>query len=366
MTPDGPTREPTTPPDETWAATPPPIPARRHAGVAAALEAIRAAHRIVLTTHVNADGDGAGCEAALTAWLAHEGRSVTIVNPTPFPKPYAYLVEDAGRIAEPGSRAAAEALAHADLLIVLDTSEPRRLGRVARAIGARPTLVIDHHPAPESAIPGTLLQDPTACAAGELVYDLLTAAGQEAEPWPPAAVEGLYVAIVTDTGSFRFANTTPRAHLVAADLMRRGIDPEAVYRRIFATVSLRRLHLLRAALERLEVDPELPITWISIPREVAEQLGATTEDLDGIVEHARSVEGTEVAILFREVDGSTKVSLRSSGRIDVNALARAFGGGGHAKAAGALIPAPLETARGAVLEAVRAAVRTLETRPARD
>lgn len=336
------------------------VPAGRRQAVARVLAALDSAQHVVLTTHVNADGDGTGCEAALASYLAARGKRVTVVNPTPFPALYRYLIAEPEWIADAGTPAAAAAMRNADLVVVLDTSEPSRVGRLARALRERDVVVIDHHPMAEGAIPGIALHDATACATGELVYDLLCAAGLE-EPWPPSVVEGLYVAIVTDTGSFRFANTTPRAHLIAADLMRRGLDPEAVYRRIFANVPLRRIHLLRAALERLEVDPELPITWISIPREIGDALGVTSEDLDGIVEHARSIEGTEVALLFRELaDGATKISFRSSGEIDVNALARRFGGGGHVKAAGALVPAPLERVREEVLQATREVVRSLE------
>ncbi len=223
-------------------------------------------------------------------------------------------------------------------------------------------VVLDHHPPVEPGIPGYALLDPGACAAGELVFDLLLVADPDAD-WPDRVAEALYTALVTDTGSFRFSNTTPRTHAIAAELLRRGVDPEAVYRRLFATVPLRRISLLRAALERLEADPTAPVTWITLPRAVLTSLDATAEDLDGIVEYARSIEGTEVAILFRETsDGSTKVSLRSNGDVDVNALARAFGGGGHVKAAGAVIGRPLDTARQDVLEATREAVRALERR----
>ncbi|HEX7089844.1 MAG TPA: bifunctional oligoribonuclease/PAP phosphatase NrnA [Longimicrobiales bacterium] len=336
------------------------IPHERREALENVRAALEGARRVVLTTHVNADGDGAGCQAALASYLAGRGARVALVNPTPFPALYRYLVRDPEWILDVGAPAAADVMRDADAVVVLDTSEPNRIGKVARAIREHAVIVIDHHPPGEATIPGVVLRDPRACATGELVYDLLLLAGLE-DPWPPEVVEGLYVAIVTDTGSFRFANTTPRAHLIAADLMRRGLDPEAVYRRIFANVPLRRIHLLRAALERLEVDSELPITWISIPRDIADALGVTSEDLDGIVEHARSIEGTEVALLFRELaDGATKVSFRSAGDVDVNALARRFGGGGHVKAAGALIPAPLERVRAEVLEATREAVRSLE------
>jgi phosphoesterase RecJ-like protein len=205
-----------------------------------------------------------------------------------------------------------------------------------------------------------VLRDESACATGELIYDLLTAAGLE-KPWPAPVSRAVYTAVLTDTGSFRFANTTARAHVIAGDLIAQGVDPERVYRRVYASVPLGRVRLLARALDSLEVDPKYPITWITLERSAVEASGTTTEDMDGVVEQARTVEGTEVAILFRETaDGSTKVSLRSAGPINVNAIARQFGGGGHRKASGALIGAPVRDVVPRVLEAVRAALRELQ------
>lgn len=320
------------------------------------------AERLVLTTHVNADGDGAGSEAALAAWLAGRGKDVTIVNPTPFPELYRYLLDRPDRVASPDEPRGRAALEAADLIVVLDTAEPGRIGRIRRAVEGRPTIVVDHHPPGDAAIEGDGLRDPSACATGELVYELLRFGSDEDEVWPREVVEGLYAAIVTDTGSFRFSNTTARAHRITADLIERGVDPETAYRRLFATMPVRRLRLLRVALAHLEVDPDLPITWITIPPGTMEELGASSDDLDGIVDHARSVAGTEVALLFREtVDGSTKVSFRSNGDVDVNAIARRFGGGGHIRASGALIRMSLATAQPEVLDAVRDDLRALET-----
>ncbi|NIQ53129.1 MAG: bifunctional oligoribonuclease/PAP phosphatase NrnA, partial [Gemmatimonadetes bacterium] len=241
-------------------------------------------------------------------------------------------------------------------VVVLDTGEPGRVGRVAKHLREGAVIVIDHHPPSGDGIPGPGVRDPDACATGELIFDLFSLAGTG--EWTDAMVQGLYGAIETDTGSFRFSNTTPRAHTIAADLLRRGIDPEEVYRRLHATVPIERMKMIQLALEHLETDEELPITWISVPRTVTHELGATADDLDGVAEYARNVEGTEVAILFRQtLDGSTKVSFRSNGDVDVNRVARAFGGGGHVKAAGALIGGPVEANRPRVLNAVREAVR---------
>ncbi|MGH7482713.1 MAG: DHH family phosphoesterase [Longimicrobiales bacterium] len=325
-------------------------------GIAAVLESAR---RIVLTTHVNGDGDGAGSEAALAAWLSARGAQVRIVNPTPYPPPFRFLLDSAEQVADVGTAEGAAALGTADLLVVLDTGEKGRIGRIAASLNGRSAVVLDHHPAGQDAIPAIAeLRDPTACATGELIFDLLAVAGAT-EP-PVAVLRGLYAAIVTDTGSFRFSNTSPRAHAIAGELINRGVDPEAMYRHIYGTVPLRRVSLLRRALDGLEVDDELPITWITIPHGAMEELGAGSDDLEGIIDHARSIEGTELALLFRPTrDGSTKISFRSTGQLDVNALARRFGGGGHVKAAGALLAEPLETARERVLDAAREAVRAL-------
>jgi phosphoesterase RecJ-like protein len=163
----------------------------------------------------------------------------------------------------------------------------------------------------------------------------------------------LYTAILTDTGGFRFANTSPRCHAIAAELLRAGVDPQAMYRRIYASHSLGRMHLIRDALTTLEVDPAIGLSWIDVAAGALERYGLSGEDLDGIAEYPRSIEGTRVAVMFRDLGhGKVKVSFRSTDA-DVNALARRFGGGGHARASGALIPGSLESVRAEVLAAAR-------------
>ena len=331
------------------------VPEARRDGLLAVLAALEDAHDIALTTHVNADGDGAGSEAALAAWLLERGRRVAITNPTTFPDRFSYMLPEGVDVLAPGA-ALDQRARDADLLVVLDTGEPGRIGRVSKALREGAVVVVDHHPPSAEGIEAPGVRDPAACATGELVYDLFTLAG--VETWTEAMIQGLYAAIETDTGSFRFANTTPRTHAIAADLLQRGVDPEAVYRRLHGAVPVERIQMLRVALDHLETDADLPITWITVPRTVTHDMGATADDLDGMAEYARNVLGTEVALMFREtLDGATKVSLRSNGEVDVNAIAREFGGGGHVKASGALIGGPLESTRPRVLDATRRAVR---------
>jgi len=327
------------------------VPADRREALLAIVRRLISARHVILTTHVNADGDGTGSEVAVAAWLERRGVRATILNPTPFPPALRFLVFRDGLVVDASDPAANEALGDADLCLVLDTSEPNRLGDLYGRLSAIPTLVVDHHPAGPSVVGEGGVQDASACAAGELVYDILTLAGDE---WPQASILGVYVALVSDTGSFRFSNTTPRAHAIAAEMLSRGIDPESVFQQLFAAVPPRRVHLLREALARLEHDADLGVTWIVVPLEVTDRLGSTSDDYEGIIEHARAIENTRVALVFRETaPGEAKVSLRSSGAADVNRIARKFGGGGHVRASGAVVSLGIEEAVRAVLREVR-------------
>jgi len=318
------------------------------------LQELEPGRKVVLSTHLNADGDGAGSQAAAVHWLTRRGLDPTIVNPTPFPDMFRFLLADDTGAWTPADSEGGRAMREADVFLVLDTAEPSRLGAVIGRTGGRKMLVIDHHPATSSSIGDVVVCDPAACATGELVFDLIQVAGDEVTL---LEADALYVAIATDTGSFRYANTSARTHEISADLLRAGVDPEAMYMRIYARYTPAGLELVRRALERLRVSDDLPVAWISLSQADLAQTGATKEDLEGIVEYARRIRGVRVAILFRELhDGRTKISLRSTGDADVAAIARQFGGGGHVKAAGAVVPEGLEAAELRVLGAIREAV----------
>lgn len=311
------------------------------------------ASRVVLSTHVNADGDGAGSEAALGHWLQRHGVAVTLVNPTPYPSQFDFLLQGLSHHT-PDQEPARRAVERAELAVVLDTSESHRLGRVWEMIEGMTVAVVDHHPPSPEAIGDPAIRDPDACATGEILYDFFRADGEQLRV---EEARGLYVAVVTDTGSFRFSNTSPRAHRIAATLLEAGVNPQEMYGRLYGTMTMARVKLLRRALDSLRVDPEHPVAWIKLHERDIRRTGADTEDQEGIVEYARRVEGVEVAVLFRELpDGRTKASLRSNGPADVAEIARRFGGGGHPKAAGAVVELPVGAAVGAVLTEVRHAV----------
>jgi phosphoesterase RecJ-like protein len=329
-------------------------PAHRAASVKQAKNALLASRRAVLTTHLNADGDGAGSEAALASWLRANGSEAWIINPTTFPDPLRFLVENEDWIVAAGSSRARDLCAQADLAVVLDTGELPRIGRVQEMISELTTVVIDHHPPGDLPIGGISLRDATASATAELVYDVIAASNG---PWNDHIAQGIYVGILTDTGGFRFDNATAACHQVAAEMVAKGISPEVVHERVYGRAPLRRYRLLQLALGTLEHDPDAGVTWMTIPRDAFEAVGASTDDLEGIVDIPRSVANTQVGLLFRLTQtGEVKISFRSNGPVDVNVLARRFQGGGHVKASGAIVAGPIERAMDEVIGATREAV----------
>jgi phosphoesterase RecJ-like protein len=196
--------------------------------------------------------------------------------------------------------------------------------------------------------------DPSASATGELVYDLAVVAG-----WPieEDVARALYVAMLTDTGGFRFGNTTPGILRRAASLLEAGVHPERLYEQVYATAPVGRIRLTAEVLQTLAVEADLGLAWVTVPPGAMERHDVSPDDLDGLVEFARSVQGTRLAMLFRTLsNGRVKVSFRSVGDFDVAEFAHQFGGGGHAKASGASIGGAMEEVQQHVLDAARAAL----------
>lgn len=327
------------------------IPAARRAAIEALAPELLAAKRIALSTHINADGDGCGSESALAQLLMQKGVDVRIVNPTPWPEMFRYLLD--GGVKDHSPKGAA-ALRDVERLVVLDISDVGRLGNLADAVRALPNkpLVIDHH-LPGREPPGPLtVTDTTACATGELIYDVAVVLGLEITPGIATAI---YTALLTDTGGFRFSNTSSRCLAVASQMIAAGVDPEMMYRRIYASVPVGRLKLVSDALRTIEVDAAVGLATIDVEAGALERYDVSAEDLDGVAEYPRSIVGTRLALLFRDLGhGKVKVSFRSIGDVDANAIAKQFGGGGHAKASGALIEGALADVKAKVTAAARA------------
>ncbi len=326
----------------------------RQAAIHEWFAALRPGTTVALSTHINADGDGCGSETALARLLAQRGIRCRIVNPTPWPAMFGFLLGDD---IEEASAQGAAALDDVDALIVLDINDVRRLGNLADRVRSLtvPISVIDHHVAGDEPVGTLAVADTAACATAELVYDIGVTLGLDITP---AIAQSLYAAILTDTGSFRFSNTSPRAHGIAAALLAAGVNPEEMYRRIYAQVSLGRLQLLREALGTLHSEPEIGLSYISVNADVLDRFDVTSEELDGIVEHPRSITGTRMALFFRDLGyGKVKVSLRSTGDVDVQQFARRYGGGGHRKASGAMLTGSLAAVEEQVLADARLYLR---------
>ncbi|UCD24167.1 MAG: DHH family phosphoesterase [Gemmatimonadota bacterium] len=331
------------------------VPSARQRAAKKLGELFRPGMRVALTTHVNADGDGCGCVVALWHLLTARAVRAVITNPTPFPDRYRFLLDGAD-----GSDKSSEAVKHlsrADAIVVLDISDVGRLGHLGKIIeqAGVPVACIDHH-ASEGHLPdGPRLVDSAACATAELIYDF----AQTVE-WKLSseAARGLYVAIMTDTGGFRFSNTTPRTLQVAAHLLAHGLDPEETYREVYASESEGRIRLLAEVLDTLVVERELGLAWVTVPPGALERHGLKADDLEGIVEYPRSLRGITLALMFRPLaNGRVKVSFRSMGSIDAAGLAEGFGGGGHKRAAGASLEGDMGTVQATVLAVARSALR---------
>ena len=315
-------------------------------------DALRPGQRVCVTTHVNPDGDGLGSEVGLVHLLRARGINAVITNPSPTPPRFSFLFRDL-----PGVDKTPEAvreLRRADLIIVLDISDLARLGMLIETVRERgvPVACVDHHVSVGLLPPGPRYVDPQAAATGELIFELATG-----NRWPvtQAAARALYVAILTDTGGFRFSNTRPRTLRIAADLLETGVDPEQIYLEVYARAPEGRPRLFAEALQTLVVEPECGLAWVTVPPGSIERHGVSSDDLDGVVEFPRSIEGVRMALLFREISqGRVKVSLRSVGDVDVAAFAKTYGGGGHTKAAGLSLPGSLAEVQDTVLRAARA------------
>ncbi|MEP6989505.1 MAG: bifunctional oligoribonuclease/PAP phosphatase NrnA [bacterium] len=323
----------------------------RRAAIESFAPELVAGRRVALSTHLNADGDGCGSESALARMLAAHGMVPRIVNPTPWPEMFNFLLGD--EFTDMTSKGG-KALRDIDLLIVLDISDVTRLGNLTETVRALavPKLVIDHHVASNDPAGTRGVSDVAACATAELIYDVAQVMDWEITP---SVARSLYTGMLTDTGGFRFSNTTPRCLAVAAQLLAHGVDPEEMYRRIYASAPAGRVRLMADVLATLQVDEAHGLTWLTMQADALEKYAVKAEDLDGIVEHARSIAGTRMALFFRDLGHrKVKISFRSIGGTDVNAFAREFGGGGHAKAAGALVPGDLAAVRDQVVERAKA------------
>jgi len=318
--------------------------------IEAAARLLAGARRVLLTCHLGPDGDAVGSMCALAALLGEKGREVTLYNPDLVPRSLRFLPHAARLVHK------LPAAARFDLTVVVDCGDRRLLGeRFPAPEVTGPLLVLDHHAAGRPF--GDLwLCDPAAASVGVLVARLAAALGW---PLPPAAALGIFTSLVADTGSFRYANTNAEAFRLAADLVGAGaVSPWAVAVELGERVPPSRYRLLAAALGGLELCAGGRIALLTVDDKLLAGAKAGWDDLEGLVNYARAVDGVECGVLLTPArEGGTRVSLRSKGgKVDAGAVCLPLGGGGHPGAAGCRLPGTLAEARTQIVAALEAAL----------
>jgi bifunctional oligoribonuclease and PAP phosphatase NrnA len=315
-------------------------------------EELRQAERLLLIAHENPDGDALGSLLAMHEILRALGKDSLMFMPERdfgLPHEYRGMAFDL-RVTAPPADVAER------LIVFLDCGNIDRMPvDFAQREGVR-ILNIDHHH--DNTRFGTVdLVVPDASSTAEIVYSLAKELGVELTP---RIAEALYVGLVTDTGRFMYESTTPGAHRMAAELIEAGVDVHGVYRTLYEELPFRRLQLMSRALARVERYDDGSLILTHLTRADFDETGSTDTDSEGVIDRIRSVEGTVVAALVRELTCNEsgrqrrKVSLRATdGRVDVSRIARGHGGGGHPQAAGFTTECDLQS----LVESVRAEIR---------
>lgn len=308
--------------------------------------------RFALLTHLNADGDGLGSQMALYGFLRSRDKQARMINHDPVPPNYGFLQLAAQiEVHAPGA-GTGRFIEEADAVFVLDNGSVARLGSLAEPFRASrgQRVCIDHHETRDDCWDLELI-DPAASASGEIVHELVEALGGEIDD---GMAEAIYVSLVTDTGHFRFSKTRPLTHRIAARLLEKGVRPDRVYDRIYENHTEGFIRLMGEALRGMTLDAGGALAWVAMDRQLLDRLRVGDVDTGPIVNMMLSVGGVRGALLFKELeDGSVKVSLRSKGTVDVHALARRYGGGGHRNASGIQLDGPLDAAVSMLLQDAR-------------
>jgi phosphoesterase RecJ-like protein len=320
-------------------------------------ERIAGAREALIVSHENPDADTLGAALAVARIIEfHGGRATTVCN-DPVPPLYAFL---AGLEAE---RTDPEPETGYDLLVIVDCGTLERVGAVGRRHAVLferlPRVIIDHHVSnPGSSGTSADWIDPASAATCEMVTLLATRLGVPLTAADGALAAALMAGIVMDTATFAHPNATPRTLLVAAALVEAGAPLSEISRRLYRTKPDAQLRLFGRVLERLEGADGGLVVWSSLLEGDLLATGTTPADSEGIIDLLSQAQAAEVAIVFKEAAGETRISVRTKpGGVDATVLTGAFGGGGHARAAGATVGLPLAPAREAVLaEARRLAV----------
>jgi phosphoesterase RecJ-like protein len=329
-------------------------PASRELALGLICDAIRTRQRFLITSHARPDGDSIGSQLAMAYALDQLGKHVRLVNADPSPEHYLEFpgvdrIEIAGQVT--GN--------DADAVIVMESGDLARTG--VQGLQGRFTINIDHHQG-NTRYGDINWLDESAAACGELVFDLIRALKV---PLTLEIATHIYLAILTDTGSFHHSNITPRTFDICRQTVEAGVNPAAMARRVFDSNSFGKLKLIGALLDEMELMDDGRIAVLYLNDEILRATGTTANDTEGLINLPLTAREIHAVVFFKAAaDGEIRVSLRSKYDVDVRSVAGRHGGGGHKNAAGFSVRGPLAEVKAEILREVKSAVAVgLQTRP---
>jgi phosphoesterase RecJ-like protein len=305
------------------------------------VEAVRARQRFIIASHSRPDGDSIGSQQAAAYALRALGKQVTVVNADPAPPP---LMQFPG-VPE---------------IQITDRLDAAPGDDAAGVAGLEPFFIIniDHHPG-NTAYGHVNWFDETAAACGELVFDLVAALGV---PLSREIATHVYLAILTDTGSFHYSSISPRTFAICGQALEAGVDPVLVARNVYDSNNMGRLKLFGAVLSAMQIDASGRIAIVYLDHEMAREAGGTYEDTEGLINLPLTVKEIEAVVFFKQTEGDEyRVSMRSKGDIDIGAIAKQFGGGGHRNAAGCTVTGPIDALQKLFIERIEGAIQARTT-----
>jgi phosphoesterase RecJ-like protein len=309
------------------------------------VDAVRTRQRFVLSSHSRPDGDSIGSQMAMAYALREMGKEATVINADPAPPP---IMAFPG---VPDIRIASSVEGEFDAAIIMECGDLQRTG----VSGLERFLVIniDHHPG-NSGYGQINWFDAGAAACAEMVYDVVRALGV---PLTKEIATHVYLAILTDTGSFHYSSISPRTFEICRECMDAGVDPVLVARNVYDSNNMGRLKLFGAVLGAMQIDQTGRIAIVYVDHEMARAAGGTYEDTEGLVNLPLTVKEIEAVVFFKQEKGDEyRVSLRSKGDIDIGSIAKEYGGGGHKNAAGCTISGAIEELQRAMVEKIEGAI----------
>ena len=313
--------------------------------IAKIVEAIRSRQRFVLSSHSRPDGDSIGSQLAMAYALVALGKDAVAVNADPAPGP---LMQFPG---VPDIKIAPRVDGAFDAALIMECGDLGRTG--VDGLDQYFVINIDHHPG-NTGYGRINWFDPSAAACGEMVFDLVRALGV---PLTPEIATHVYLAILTDTGSFHYSSISPRTFDICRECMQAGVDPVRVARNVYDSNNMGRLKLFGAVLSAMQIDATGRIAIVYVDHEMARAAGGTYEDTEGLINLPLTVKEIQAVVFFKQIEGDEyRVSMRSKGDIDIGAVAKEFGGGGHKNAAGCTVRGAIDSLQKLFVEKIEQAI----------